>query len=312
MSLRVIQPGFQSWLVDWGRRSHRSLGMPVGGAADRWSMALGNALVGNPPDAVALELTLAGPTLRAEKHVAGVVMGAPFDLHGDSTDLMTGKTFNLRPGELLHIRGTRRGVRAYLCVPGGFEAPLILGSRSALEPLRGDELLECPESRLPIRRLAEPLEASLPTQQPQPLRVLPGGQADWFDLSRFCSQIFSIRPESNRMGLRLRSDPLPRPTREMVSEPVCPGTVQVTNDGQCIVLGIDGQTIGGYPKIAHVIRADLDRLGQLRPDDTVCFVETTWEAAEMARRTEKSRLEQWCTRLAIAADCSGIFSIPSV
>ena len=73
------------------------------------------------------------------------------------------------------------------------------------------------------------------------------------------------------MGLRLSGPPLRLPARELVSEPVCPGTVQVTKDGRCIVLGVDGQTIGGYPKIAQVIRADLDRLGQIRPGDMVFF-----------------------------------------
>lgn len=312
MSLQVVQPGLQSLLVDWGRPSSRSLGVPVGGAADRWSMALGNALVGNPPDAVALEITLSGPTLRAEKPVAGVVLGAPFDLQGDPATLSVGKTFNLRAGELLHIRGTHRGVRSYLCVPGGFESPLILGSRSALEPIRAGQRLVCRESRLPIRRLAEPLELTLPTETPQPLRFLPGSQSDWFDLSRFVSQVFLVSADSNRMGLRLRSEPLPKPNREIVSEPVCPGTVQVTNDGQCIVLGVDGQTIGGYPKIAHVIRADLDRLGQLRPGDQIRFVEVNWETAEMARRIYQNQLEQWCTRLAVATDCPGIAPIPWV
>lgn len=273
-------------------------------------MALGNALVGNPPDAVALEITLSGPTLCAEKPVAGVVMGAPFDLHSDAPDPSVGKTFNLREGEFLHIRGTHRGVRAYLCVPGGFDSPLILGSRSALEPLVSGARLVCRESRLPIRRLAEPIQMTLPAETPQPLRFLPGSQSDWFDVSRFVSQVFRVTADSNRMGLRLHSQPLPRPNREIVSEPVCPGTVQVTNDGQCIVLGVDGQTIGGYPKIAHVIRADLDRLGQLRPGDLVRFVEVSWEEAEMARRIQQSQLEQWWIRLAVAADCPGIAPIP--
>jgi len=103
------------------------------------------------------------------------------------------------------------------------------------------------------------------------LRVISGAQADWFDAAEFFNQSFSVTLASNRMGLRLSGKPLTRPQREMISEPVASGTVQVLNDGQCVILGVDGQTIGGYPKIAHVISADLDLLGQLRPGQEVRF-----------------------------------------
>ena len=110
------------------------------------------------------------------------------------------------------------------------------------------------------------------------------------------------------MGLRLQSEPLlplaapPSPggenaTGEMVSEPVAPGAVQTTRDGQCIVLGVDGQTIGGYPKIAHVISADLDRLAQLRPGQVIRFVQVTLEQAEALYCARQAKLHEWITRL---------------
>src|SRR3954470_2281049 len=136
MSLRVLDPGLQSLLVDFGRPAARSLGVPVGGAADRAALALGNALVGNPPDAAALEISLAGPTLQADSELACVLFGAPFEIWSDRRKLTAGKTFTLQQGEELHIGGTRAGMRAYFCVRGGCDGPLVLGSRSALEPLR--------------------------------------------------------------------------------------------------------------------------------------------------------------------------------
>src|SRR5207247_8459313 len=108
-------------------------------------------------------------------------------------------------------------------------------------------------------------------REPRLLRVLDGPQATWFDPATFYPQEFTITPASNRMGLRLHGEPLRLPEQELLSEAVCPGTVQVTRDGQCIVLGVDGQTIGGYPKIAQVIHADLDKLGQLRPGERIRF-----------------------------------------
>src|SRR5262249_60499203 len=97
---------------------------------------------------------------------------------------------------------------------------------------------------------------------PKQVRVLEGRQAEWFSADEFYDQRFTITPASNRMGLRLQGAPLPFPTRELLSEPVCPGSVQVTRDGQCIVLGVDGQTIGGYPRTAPDITAYLDAPGQ--------------------------------------------------
>jgi 5-oxoprolinase (ATP-hydrolysing) subunit C len=246
MSLHVVEPGLYTLVVDFGRPRSRSLGVPVGGAADRAAFALGNALVGNPPDAAALEFSLAGPTLRAGCELACVVYGAPFELFSDRQSLVVGKTFTLRAGEELRVGGTAAGMRAYLCVRGGLRTPEVLGSRSSLGPLAAGAELPCSAGVIQARS-APPLRAGLRGQPgvTRELRVLEGPQADWFNAEDYYNQQFTVTPASNRMGLRLQGEPLPLPTRELVSEPVCPGAVQVTRDGQCIVLGVDGQTIGG-------------------------------------------------------------------
>src|SRR5438128_12456511 len=104
------------------------------------------------------------------------------------------------------------------------------------------------------------------------------------------------------MGLRLSGVPLAMPSRELVSEPVCPGAVQVTRDGQCIILGVDGQTIGGYPKIAQVISADLDKLGQLRPGEHLRFLRVSLEEAERLYRQKHVELHEGVTRLRSTLD----------
>jgi antagonist of KipI len=114
-------------------------------------------------------------------------------------------------------------------------------------------------------------------------------------------QRFEVTSASNRMGLRLKGKSLTMPGREMTSEPICPGAVQVTPDGQCIVLGVDGQTIGGYPKIAQVIQADLDALGQLRPGDTITFRKVTLEDAIVRDRRAQTELTEWALRLSLDA-----------
>jgi antagonist of KipI len=132
--------------------------------------------------------------------------------------------------------------------------------------------------------------------------VLDGPQADWFRLHEGPKRrLFTVTSAADRMGLRLQGPPLlALPWREMVSEPVCPGSVQVTHDGQCIVLGVDGQTIGGYPKIAQVIAADLDWLGQLRPGDAVTFARVLLGEAEELYRRRQRLLREWTNRLRTA------------
>ena len=294
MSLRVLHPGLHSLVVDFGRPSSRSLGVPVGGAADRSSLILGNAFVGNEPNTPALEITLAGPVLQADGEAGCVVYGAPFDVSTDRRRLSAGKTFTLQPGEELHIGGTERGARAYLCVHGGFECAVVLGSCSALDPVRAGEILRCRESVMGVRFARAELTGN---DEPFALRVVGGAQAEWFEAADFLTQEFTVTPASNRMGLRLRGQELHPPDRELLSEPVCPGTVQVTRDGQCIVLGVDGQTIGGYPKIAQVISADLDKLGQLRPGERIRFRRVGLEEAERLYRRKQLELHEWVTRL---------------
>lgn len=300
MSLTVLDPGPFSILVDGGRVGARALGVPGGGAADRAAFALGNALVGNSPDAVALEITLAGPTLRADHRTAGVVFGAPFTLTipGRRISPVAGTTFTLEPGETLRIGGTPAGVRGYLCVPGGFDSPTILGSRSALDPIRVGEVLACDPSAISGRSIGVVASSDALGTPKTVLRAIDGPQADWFSPG-FFDREYTVTPAGNRMGVRLAGEPLSRRPGELVSEPVAPGAVQVTNDGLPVVLGVDGQTIGGYPKVAHVVRADLDAVAQLRPGTVVRFARVTLADAEKAASERSAKLREWRTRLAV-------------
>jgi len=317
MSVRVLSPGAFSLVVDAGRPRSRGLGVPVGGPADSAGLALCNALVGNPPLVPALEITLAGPTLIADADTGMCVFGAPFQISRDDDTIPPGHTFTLRAGQTLRIGGTSAGCRAYLGVPGGFRVPRVLDSGTGFTPVRAGDVLPCATSHLPGRSLAwfqtsghpglpdpDAIEVSVePPAAPHGrhfLRCLPGPQADWFD-DAFYAHTYRVTPASDRMGIRLDGPPLARPARELISEPVSPGAVQITNDGKPIVLGVDGQTIGGYPKLAHVISADLDSLGQLRPGDEVRFQRVTEDEAEAEAARRRERLARWLRRLELFA-----------
>lgn len=294
MSLVVIDPGWGTRVVDAGRPRTRHLGVPVGGAADRAAWMLGNALVGNDPQAPALEICLKGPTLRADCDLACVVCGAPFVLSSARQNLKANRTFTLAAGEELHIGGVPVGLRAYVCVAGGIDTPRVLGSRSSLDGLSRGATFPCQSSQIRPRFFSDCPFLALRSEWT--LAAVAGFQADWFREREFYEVRFMVALTSNRMGLRLDGPRLTMPEREMVSEPVSPGAVQITREGQPIVLGVDGQTIGGYPKIAHVCRADLDKLGQMRPGDSVRFERIDLDEADARWRRRERELQGWLTR----------------
>lgn len=293
--LTLLSPGLYDVIVDVGRLHSRSRGVPVSGAADSFSLAIGNALVGNPPMTPALEITLNGPTLIADESLVCVVYGAEFDVMLQGRRLTPNCPFLLPANQKLSIRGTKIGARAYLCVRGGLFSQQILGSYSSVLPLGASVVLSCSTSERVFPRFpARPFEWN---RDPKVLRVLPGGQREWFDTT-LDGLSFSIAASSNRMGLRLTGPKLSIGDREMISEPVCPGTVQVTREGQGVILGIDGQTIGGYPKIAQLASVDIDKLGQLRPGQQITFQAISLAEAEQLFAEKRAELQQWLTRIA--------------
>jgi biotin-dependent carboxylase-like uncharacterized protein len=309
MTLRVLEPGLCSLVVDQGRPRSRSLGVPAGGAADRSALAIGNAMLGNGPAAAGVEITLVGPALSAAQRIGAVVVGAPFQLRSGRQPLSANKAFTLEAEEELHVGGTPYGARAYLCVVGGFQTALVLGSRTSLSPLRGGEELPCSPSGTIAHLVRDEFPAEVVPSLARALRlgqhrlrIVAGAQADWFSLTLDGDAEWTVSPASNRMGLRLTGSPLAVPARELVSEPVSPGAIQVTQDGQLIILGVDGQTIGGYPKIAQVIGADLDLVGQFRPGDHVSFESVTLERAQAIYRGRAHHLAQLYQRIRLAAE----------
>jgi biotin-dependent carboxylase-like uncharacterized protein len=228
--------------------------------------------------------------------------GADFPIQIDSVQTLSrSQVFQLLPGERLVIASARRGMRGYLAVAGGIRSESILNSQSNLEPMKSGTTLDVESIPTAIR--------SLPTASVQELfgeiestrlRIVPGPQFDWFQRNELSGQAFRVSVQSNRMGVRLEGKPLTRPSREMVTEAVAPGAIQITNEGLPIVLGVDGQTIGGYPKIGHIIEADLDRLAQIRPNQIVEFEWVDTSQAASLTRIYRKKLKEWLIRLEIA------------
>jgi 5-oxoprolinase (ATP-hydrolysing) subunit C len=302
MALIVIDPGFFTTVQDEGRPGYREWGVPCGGAFDRGSAELANALLGNPPGCAVLEFTLAGGTYQADCSMPLALAGAPMEakvLGPSEADrsLQLPSSFSLRAGEHLVLGRNLTGARTYLAVKGGWQTVRMLGSRSSERRLRSGEVLPSAPGTIPTRRLGEP---SWRSSADEPFRIIagPDGRSHTELNESFWSvRRFRVGPQSSRMGLRLEGDPvtLTSPPGRL-STPVAPGAIQVAG-GQLIVLGVACGTMGGYPHIAYLASIDLDRAGQLKPGDALAFSPVTLEearaldrAARQARAVELRRL----------------------
>ena len=301
--IQVLAPGLLTTVQDLGREGFGPMGVSPSGAADPISLRIGNRLVGNAEGAAALEMTLLGGTFLFSQGATVALTGSDFGATLDAASRELWTSFEIKPGQTLHLGPTRSGARCYLCVHGGFAVRPFLGSASthllsALgghdgRALRKGDVLNIGAAACSNReRSLAP--AALQLLAPRKvLRVTPGPQSDCFPESSqhlFYTSPYRVAEEANRMGLRLEGPAVPQGSGgEMITEGVSLGAIQITPGGLPIILFVEQQTTGGYAKIANVISADLSSLGQLRPRDEIRFEPVDWETAR-ALLIEQERL----------------------
>ena len=305
--LEVMQPGLLSTPQDMGRPGHARLGIGRSGAADWTALHLANALVGNPADACAIEITLKGPVLKAQASHWVALAGAPLPQARINDDPWPmGVARLVQRGDHLSPGGMSSGCRSYLAVAGGIDLDPWLGSRSCdvnaglgPSPLQaGDELPVGPANRVLPHAFdwALDLRPWQHASRPRTLRLLESahtGQLNDTSLKLLGDATFRINPHSNRVGTRLDGPELhlEKPL-EMISAGSVAGSMQLPPGGQPIVLGCEHPVSGGYPRIAQVIEADLPRLAQCRPGDEVRFEWVDMATALDARRAQRQLIEQ--------------------
>jgi allophanate hydrolase subunit 2 len=205
----------------------------------------------------------------------------------------------MSPGDRLEVLAAESGARCYLAVKGGWQTAPVLGSRSCETRLRAGEIVPASARTTSVRRPAEPTWRD---PVAGPLRVVDGPDVQAVaGLDALIHGTWRVSGASDRMGLRLDGPPLagaPAPNR--VSTPIAPGAVQLAG-GQLIVLGVACGTMGGYPHVAHVISADLDRLGQLRPGDPVRFQRLSVAEARRLDQLDRNARASLFRRLAAVA-----------
>jgi antagonist of KipI len=292
--LEVCAPGLLTTVQDLGRHGFGTIGVSASGAADAVALRIGNKLVGNDESAAGLEMTLLGGSFRFPDGAVIALAGSHFGATLDDAPLPPWTSAQVKPGHTLTLGATKSGARSYLCVQGGIDVKRFLGSASTHllsglgglqgRALRKGDALNIAAPQQAFRTFRKRTVSSRALEKLKPrriLRVTDGPQSDWFAepaQQSFYAASYRLAEESNRMGIRLEGPALTgTATGEMVSEGVSLGAVQITAAGLPIILFVEQQTTGGYPKIANVISADLPSLGQLRPRDEIRF-----ERVEMA------------------------------
>ena len=291
--IQVQSPGLLTTVQDLGREGFGPLGVSPSGAADPISLRIGNRLVGNSESAAGLEMTLLGGTFLFPQPATIALTGSDFGATLDGAPLAPWNSTEVSSGQTLRVASTRSGARCYSSLHGGIIVNPLLGSASTHllsglggyqgRALRKGDVLRLGREIAPFRKKtvdAQSLEQLAPRKI---LRVTAGPQSDWFpqsSLRAFYENTHRVAEESNRMGLRLEGHSIARESSgEMITEGVSLGAIQITASGLPIILFVEQQTTGGYPKIANVISADLHSLGQLRPRDEIRFEQVSWDAA---------------------------------
>ncbi|WP_434670753.1 biotin-dependent carboxyltransferase family protein [Klebsiella sp. B345] len=282
--LEVISPGLLTTVQDRGRYGFAHLGVPASGPMDLIAFRLANAVVGNDAECAALELTALGGRYRVMGGECILCLGGAVEAQVDGRVLEPWVAHRLVAGSELMIGRMPRGLRAYLAVAGGVDVVPVLGSRATLTRAslggldgralaKGDRLPLGESSDIGRRHCSHAQLTSLYSSGP--LCVVMGPQQAAFtqaSLLTFLHGRYRVSVHADRMGYRMAGPALAHlHGADMVSDAVVPGSIQVPGNGQPIIALHDRQTTGGYPKIATVIGADLPRVGQLRPGQSVAF-----------------------------------------
>jgi antagonist of KipI len=315
MNAVITRAGFLTSVQDLGRTGFRQFGVSTSGALDSFGLRVANLLVGNDEGAAGIEITLGGLQLRFEDERIVAWCGGEFDVQIGSRALPAGHVAHLQAGDELKFGRAQIGCRCWLAISGGIDVPVVLCSRSTdlranfggLEgrALRDEDVIplsKWPGSPAPATAISSwsaPHDWISPARRGPILRFIRGIDWERFNastLQRFTSEAFTVSPDSDRMGVRFDGSELKREDEtDLISEAVAPGTIQVPPSGKPILLLGDCQTIGGYPKIAHVITVDLSIAAQLRAGDGVRFFEVSLQDAhrllmERERDVERFRI----------------------
>lgn len=337
--IEVIQPGTWSSIQDYpGRPGYWDIGVPPSGPMDDFAFRLANRIVGNAEEAAGLEFTLQGPTLRFHADAVIALTGADCPAKLNDRPVEYWRPIAVKAGETLTLGRAQTGCRTYLAVRNGFDVPEYLGSRSTFalgefgghagRTLRVADML--PVSQPQLAACATPA----PVSEPQPvdkaliptygdewrIGVLygPHGAPDFFTqraIDDFFAQPWQVHYNSNRLGVRLVG-PKPEWARPNGGEAglhpsnvhdceYAIGAVNFTGDFP-VILTRDGPSLGGFVCPVTIAKAELWKVGQVKPGDSIHFYPVSFDEAQALEKAQETRIKT--LRQAVAPD----FAVPSL
>ncbi len=313
MNLRIIKAGILDTVQDTGRYGYQHLGINPGGMMDAFAGHLANALVGNSLAAPVLELHFPASTFFFERAALIAVTGAAMQLNINGEEVPLNHPVWINRFSIVQFTGLESGTTAYLAIRGRMKLEPWLNSYSTNlkagaggffgRALQKDDEIPLPGlpefQKRPVSREFEVLPWSADVNWGDPcseVLVMPGNEWEMLtatDRVQFLSGALQVSKQSDRMGYRLEGHSFTLLNKEeLVSSGVSFGTIQLLPSGDMIMLMADHQTTGGYPRIAHVIRAHHSKIAQLQPGQFLQFKITDVTHAEMLWARQQQHLEQ--------------------
>ncbi|MEZ8988062.1 biotin-dependent carboxyltransferase family protein [Vibrio breoganii] len=290
--LTLLKTNALTSIQDIGRFGYAHLGITQGGVADEYSFHWANKLLENPFASSVIETSLGGLEAEFAQDSWFAVTGAIDNVFLDDVMVPNWSRVWAKRGQRLSVRMPRTGLRNYIALPAGINAPLHHGSASTVTKDRlgglysdgqglkaGDEVCCVAPSLKPCKPISVAPQF-IPDFAPTsiiPLRLLPGSQHTLFDQNAtqtLFETLYSVDSQSNKMGYQLAGNPISVPKKHLVSEPIALGAVQVPPSGSPIVMLCERQTIGGYYKLGTIARLDLAKLAQAKPGTKVQFIQS--------------------------------------
>jgi len=303
LSIKILNPGFQTTIQDLGRNGYSHYGVSSSGAADDLSFRLANLIVGNKENLAAIEMTLVGGEYKFNSDANISLTGSKFDAIIDGESLHFYKNIFIQSGQVLSIGQTTQGSRCYLSVRGGIDINNVLSANtthltSKMGGLNGRSLIK--DDILKIGNEQKSLKPIIVNKlldiNMYKLLITKGLHSDYISKSNwktFLSQKYIVSNLSNRMGIRLEGRSLSLDNEnEIITEGVPLGAIQLPSNGCPIISFVEHQTTGGYPKIANVISSEMHKVGQLKPGDKFQFELVSLEKAEKLRHERENYVKR--------------------